>query len=98
MLIFFNLSISFAQNNSSPCNVSSYFSPYDNIEKVIHAHLITATTSVHCSLNGIMNLRLADDLMALKNKDLIWRQLCDEICINFRTEKKCYEIGLQKRC
>jgi len=35
-------------------------------------------------------------VMELKSKSLTWKQICGEIGINFRTAKKCYEIGLQK--
>lgn len=69
-MFLFYFSLAFAQENQSTCIVSSYFSPYDNIENVIHAQLITASTSVHCSLYGITNKRLADDLVALKRRGL----------------------------
>lgn len=40
------------------------------IEEVIHNQLKTATTSVHCSLYGITNKKLVDELIELKKKGL----------------------------
>ncbi|MEW6063397.1 MAG: recombinase family protein [Nanoarchaeota archaeon] len=31
-----------------------------------------------------------------RKNNLTWKQICAEIGINFRTAKKCYEMGLQK--
>ena len=50
------------------CMISSYFSPFDNIEDVVSGLLEAAKTSVHCSLYGITNVRLTADLIALKAK------------------------------
>jgi phosphatidylserine/phosphatidylglycerophosphate/cardiolipin synthase-like enzyme len=51
---------------ASPCNLASYFSPFDNIEAVIHKELMKAQKSVHCSLYGISNRSLEQDLIGLK--------------------------------
>jgi phosphatidylserine/phosphatidylglycerophosphate/cardiolipin synthase-like enzyme len=44
------------------------FSPYDKVDDAIHAQLTQANKSVHCSLYGITNLRLANDLIAAKKR------------------------------
>jgi phosphatidylserine/phosphatidylglycerophosphate/cardiolipin synthase-like enzyme len=44
------------------------FSPYDKVDNAIHAQLTQASKSVHCSLYGITNLRLATDLIAAKKR------------------------------
>ncbi len=51
---------------SHACEIQSYFSPTDNIEKVIMTNLSQAKKSVHLSLYGIANKRLADKLIELK--------------------------------
>jgi phosphatidylserine/phosphatidylglycerophosphate/cardiolipin synthase-like enzyme len=48
---------------ASTCEVSSSFSPFYNIEEVIHQELTKAKKSVHCSLYGISNPRLVQDLI-----------------------------------
>jgi mitochondrial cardiolipin hydrolase len=48
------------------CEVQPLFSPYDKVDDAIHAQLKQASKSVHCSLYGITNLRLANDLIAAK--------------------------------
>lgn len=35
-------------------------------------------------------------VMELKQKGLTWKMICGQIGLNYRTVKKCYEIGLQK--
>src|SRR5207249_5688913 len=40
----------------------------DKVDDAIHAHLTQASKSVHCSLYGITNLRLANDLIAAKHR------------------------------
>jgi phosphatidylserine/phosphatidylglycerophosphate/cardiolipin synthase-like enzyme len=50
------------------CEVRPLFSPYDKVDDAIHAHLVQASKSVHCSLYGITNLRLANDLIAAKKR------------------------------
>jgi len=55
---------------SEPCSIATYFSPYDNVEEVVHKILSGAKKSVHCSLYGITNERLASDLETLKAKGL----------------------------
>ncbi len=50
------------------CEVQPLFSPYDKVDDAIHAQLEKANQSVHCSLYGITNLRLADDLIAAKQR------------------------------
>jgi len=48
---------------ASTCEDSSSFSPFYNIEKVIHQELKKAKKSVHCSLYEISNPRLVQDLI-----------------------------------
>src|SRR6266852_8706229 len=48
------------------CEVQPLFSPYDKVDDAIHAQLEQSSKSVHCSLYGITNLRLANDLIAAK--------------------------------
>jgi phosphatidylserine/phosphatidylglycerophosphate/cardiolipin synthase-like enzyme len=50
------------------CEVQPLFSPYDKIDDAIHSQLTQATQSIHCSLYGITNLRLANDLIDAKNR------------------------------
>jgi phosphatidylserine/phosphatidylglycerophosphate/cardiolipin synthase-like enzyme len=50
------------------CEVQPLFSPYDKIDDAIHAQLGQATQSIHCSLFGITNLRLTNDLIAAKQR------------------------------
>jgi phosphatidylserine/phosphatidylglycerophosphate/cardiolipin synthase-like enzyme len=50
------------------CEVQPLFSPYDKVDDAIHAYLVQASKSVHCSLYGITNLRLANDLIAAKKR------------------------------
>ena len=40
------------------CTVEPYFSPYDNVEKVIVKRLSEAKDSIKCSLYGITNKRI----------------------------------------
>ena len=51
---------------SQACEIQSYFSPADNIEKVVISNLSQAKKSVHLSLYGIANRRLAEKLVELK--------------------------------
>src|SRR5438093_4020751 len=48
--------------------VQPLFSPYDKVDDAIQAQLEQASKSVHCSLYGITNLRLANDLIAAKKR------------------------------
>ena len=50
------------------CEVQPLFSPYDKVDDAIHTQLERASKSVHCSLYGITNLRLANDLIAAKKR------------------------------
>ena len=50
------------------CEVQPLFSPTDRVDDAIHAQLQHASKSVHCSLYGITNLRLANDLIAVKKR------------------------------
>jgi len=50
------------------CEVQPLFSPNDKVDDAIHAQLQHANQSVHCSLYGITNLRLANDLIAAKKR------------------------------
>ncbi len=50
------------------CEVQPLFSPYDKVDDAINAQLLQASKSVHCSLYGITNLRLANDLIAVKKR------------------------------
>jgi PLD-like domain len=52
------------------CNVQPLFSPYDRIDEAIHDQLVQARASIHCSLYGITNLRLATDLVEAKERFL----------------------------
>ncbi|MGD0885238.1 MAG: phospholipase D-like domain-containing protein [Thermodesulfovibrionales bacterium] len=45
------------------CSVTSYFSPYDNVEDVVVEHLSNAQTSIHCSLYGITNPNITSTLI-----------------------------------
>lgn len=50
------------------CEVQPLFSPYDKVDEAIHVQLKQASRTVHCSLYGITNLRLANDLIAAKKR------------------------------
>src|SRR2546426_9663542 len=50
------------------CEIQPLFSPYDKVDDAIPAQLVQASQSVHCSLYGITNLRLANDLIAAKKR------------------------------
>src|SRR2546428_6224172 len=50
------------------CEVQPLFSPYDKVDGAIHVQLEKASKAVHCSLYGITNLRLANDLIAAKQR------------------------------
>jgi phosphatidylserine/phosphatidylglycerophosphate/cardiolipin synthase-like enzyme len=44
------------------CTVEPYFSPYDNVEKVVVKRLSDAKDSIKCSLYGITNRQITDTL------------------------------------
>ena len=44
------------------CVVESFFSPYDNVEKVIVKRLSEAKESIQCSLYGVTNRKITDTL------------------------------------
>lgn len=48
------------------CDIASFFSPFDDVEEVIHQELTKTKRTVHCSLFGISNPRLVQDLINLK--------------------------------
>src|SRR5438309_2185770 len=50
------------------CEVQPLFSPYDKVDDAIHTQLAQTNKSVHCSLYGITNKRLASDLIAAKQR------------------------------
>ena len=50
------------------CEIQPLFSPYDKVDDAIQAQLEESRKSVHCSLYGITNLRLANDLVAAKKR------------------------------
>src|SRR2546427_10435526 len=50
------------------CEVQPLFSPYDKVDDAIQAQLEQSRQSVHCSLYGITHLRLANDLIAAKQR------------------------------
>src|SRR2546426_4539426 len=50
------------------CEIQPLFSPYDKVDDAINAQLTQATKTVHCSLYGITNQRLASDLIAAKQR------------------------------
>jgi phosphatidylserine/phosphatidylglycerophosphate/cardiolipin synthase-like enzyme len=50
------------------CEAQPLFSPYDKVDDAIHTQLEGASKSVHCSLYGITNVRLANDLIAAKKR------------------------------
>jgi phosphatidylserine/phosphatidylglycerophosphate/cardiolipin synthase-like enzyme len=50
------------------CDVQPLFSPYDKVDEAIHARLKAAIKSVHCSLYGITNARLAADLIDARKR------------------------------
>ncbi len=50
------------------CEVRPLFSPYDKVDDAIQAQLEQASKSVHCSLYGITNRRLANELIAAKKR------------------------------
>jgi len=64
LTLWFVLSVS----TTWACEVQPLFSPYDKVDDAIHAQLERASKSVHCSLYGITNLRLANDLIAAKKR------------------------------
>src|SRR2546426_8780377 len=62
----FTIWFSLAVSTVWACEVQPLFSPYDKVDDAINAHLVPASKSIHCSLYGITNLRLANDLIAAK--------------------------------
>ena len=52
------------------CTVEPYFSPYDNVEKVIVKRLSEAKDSIKCSLYGITNKRITETLINKKSEGL----------------------------
>jgi hypothetical protein len=64
----FTLWFVLAVSTAWACEVQSLFSPYDKVDDAIHARLGQASKSVHCSLYGITNQRLANDLIAAKQR------------------------------
>src|SRR3989454_9722096 len=64
----FTLWFVLAVSTAWACEVRPLFSPYDKVDDAIHAQLERASKSVHCSLYGITNLRLANDLIAAKKR------------------------------
>jgi phosphatidylserine/phosphatidylglycerophosphate/cardiolipin synthase-like enzyme len=64
----FTLWFVLAVSTAWACEVQPLFSPYDKVDDAIHAQLEQASKSVHCSLYGITNLRLANDLIAAKQR------------------------------
>ena len=64
----FTLWFVLAVSTAWACEVQPLFSPYDKVDDAIHVQLEQASKSVHCSLYGITNLRLANDLTAAKQR------------------------------
>ncbi len=67
-IFIFTLWFVLAVSTAWACEVHPLFSPYDKVEDAIHAKLEGASKSVHCSLYGITNQRLANDLIAAKKR------------------------------
>jgi len=66
--IIFTLWFGLAVATAWACEVQPLFSPYDKVDDSIQAQLEQSRKSVHCSLYGITNLRLANDLIAAKKR------------------------------
>ena len=66
--IIFTLWFGLAVATAWACEVQPLFSPYDKVDDSIQAQLEQSRKSVHCSLYGITNLRLANDLIAAKQR------------------------------
>ena len=66
--IFFTLWFLLSISTVWACEVQPLFSPYDKVDGAIHIQLEKASKSVHCSLYGITNLQLANDLIAAKKR------------------------------
>jgi len=66
--VIFTLWFLLAVSTAWDCEVQPLFSPYDNVEVAIHTQLKQASKSIHCSLYGITNQRLADDLIIAKQR------------------------------
>ncbi len=64
----FTLWFLLAVSTAWACEVQPLFSPYDKVDDAIQAQLEESRKSVHCSLYGITNLRLANDLIAAKKR------------------------------
>src|SRR3989449_1860796 len=64
----FTLWFLLAVSTAWACEVQPLFSPYDKVDDAIHAQLIQANKSVQCSLYGITNLRLVNDLIAVNKR------------------------------
>jgi phosphatidylserine/phosphatidylglycerophosphate/cardiolipin synthase-like enzyme len=64
----FTLWFVLAVSTAWACEIQPLFSPYDKVDDAIHTQLVRASKSVHCSLYGITNLRLANDLIAAKKR------------------------------
>src|SRR5439155_14496525 len=68
--VIFTLWFALAVSTVWACEVQALFSPYDRVDEAIHAQLVQARLSIHCSLYGITSLRLATDLVEAKERGL----------------------------
>ena len=66
--LIFTLWLVLAVSTVWACEVQPLFSPFDKVDDAIQAQLERSSESVHCSLYGITNLRLASDLIAAKKR------------------------------
>src|SRR5439155_16619942 len=68
--VIFTLWFALAVSTVWACEVQALFSPYDRVDEAIHAQLVQARLSIHCSLYGITSLRLATNLVEAKSRGL----------------------------
>lgn len=66
--VFLLIAIPVYAQQPATCEMTAYFSPWDDVIVPIHKVLMEARSSVYCSLYGITNRYLADDLITLSQR------------------------------
>ena len=68
MAVFLLITVPVYAQQSATCEMTAYFSPWDDVVAPIHKALMEARSSVYCSLYGITNRYLTDDLITLSRR------------------------------
>ncbi len=69
-VVFLLIAVPVYAQQSATCEITAYFSPWDNVIAPIHKELMAARKSVYCSLYGITNRYLANDLITLSHRGI----------------------------